>query len=157
MKEKESEAAVLGDIITSLSQRAQEQQQNQQHVTNAVQSVDACIHDLLIFIDNELLNLRTVDNENLLNDLIGIISNIKSYAITTSKKAHRAQAALTGKLEEIGAVITVLAERQSGLQTKISDFQALSEKEEDSSREPGERPITEKTKREYQKIVTDSE
>ena len=161
LKAKEDEIIILGEILDGLKVSAQDQQQNHQRVANSVQSVDACIHDLLVFIDNELLNLKTSDNENLLTDLIGIISNIKSYAITTSKKAHRAQASQVGFFEGLNSVITSLTGRKVGIQARIADLQKLSEESDEDGnidpRAPGDRPVSEKTKREYKQIVTDSE
>ena len=161
IKNKEAVSDALDAILSELNEHAVNKQNNQVQIANSVKSVDACMHDLLVFIDNEMLNLKTQDNESLLNDLLGIISNIKSYAITTVKKAHRAQAGQVGQLEGLTAVMTLLTERREGIRSTISDFQKLSEESDEDgnieSRSVGDRPVSEKTKREYQKIVTDSE
>ena len=161
IKNKEAIVGALDKILTELNEHTVNQQNNQVQIANSVKSVDACMHDLLVFVDNEMLNLKTRDNENLLNDLLGIISNIRSYAITTAKKAHRAQAAQIGQLEGVASVMSLLTERREGIQSTIADFQKLSETSDEDgtipSRTEGERPVAEKTKREYQKIVTDSE
>ena len=53
-----------------------------------------------------------------------------------------------------------ISEKIGALQSQISDFQTMLVNEEQDippKREPGSRPIPEKTKREYQKIVNSTD